>query len=193
MASTRITFYIYYLLIISPSIHVYAYYMVSAKLLQENDLKFFFGRSHMVSLGAKTSQWRPLQVAPRARTLLAIPQIRQCVRGQVLALQGLYKQFSSFITYHRLCTQIKTTGVTHGTGTAYLSEASEFTPGFQWGSCYSVFSFITNKQTNAILSIKTPTMSSIINKKSQYTIDSHNSFFIGQDNTKKKSKKNHIQ
>ena len=73
MASTKITFYIYYLLIISPGIHVYAYYMVSAKLLQENYLIFFFGRSHMVSLGAKTSQWRPLQVAPRARTLLAIP------------------------------------------------------------------------------------------------------------------------
>jgi hypothetical protein len=34
------------------------------------------------------------------------------------------------------------------------------------------------KQTNALLSIKRPTMSSIINKKSQYTIDSHNNFFI---------------
>jgi hypothetical protein len=30
------------------------------------------------------------------------------------------------------------------------------------------------QQTNALLSIKMPTMSSIINKKSQYTIDSHN-------------------
>ena len=28
-------------------------------------------------------------------------------------------------------------------------------------------------------------MSSLINNKSQYTIDSHNNFFIGQDNTKK--------
>ena len=39
----------------------------------------------------------------------------------------------------------------------------------------------TNKQTNnALLSIKTPTMSSIIKKKkSQYTIDSHNNYFIG--------------
>ena len=37
----------------------------------------------------------------------------------------------------------------------------------------------TNKQTNALLLIKTPTMSSKINKKSQYTIDSHNNFFIG--------------
>jgi hypothetical protein len=35
------------------------------------------------------------------------------------------------------------------------------------------------KQTNALLSIKRPTMSSIINKKSQYTIDSHNNFFLG--------------
>jgi hypothetical protein len=29
-----------------------------------------------------------------------------------------------------------------GTGTAYPSGAPEFTPGFDWGSCYSVFSFI---------------------------------------------------
>jgi hypothetical protein len=31
-------------------------------------------------------------------------------------------------------------------------------------------------------------MSSIINKKSQYTIDSHNKFSIGMDNTKTKTK-----
>ena len=35
-----------------------------------------------------------------------------------------------------------TTSVTSGTGTAYTSEAPEFTPGFWWGSCYSIFSFI---------------------------------------------------
>jgi hypothetical protein len=39
MASTKIAFYIYYLLIISPGIHVYVYYMVFAKLLQENYLR----------------------------------------------------------------------------------------------------------------------------------------------------------
>jgi hypothetical protein len=42
MASTKIAFYIYYLLIISPGIHVYVYYMVFAKLLQENYLKNLF-------------------------------------------------------------------------------------------------------------------------------------------------------
>jgi hypothetical protein len=73
MASTKIAFHIYYLLIISPGIHVYVYYMVFAKLLQENYLNNLLGRSHMGTLGAKTSQWRPLQVAPRARALLAIP------------------------------------------------------------------------------------------------------------------------
>ena len=36
MASTKIAFYMYYLLIISPGSHVYVYYMVFAKLLQEN-------------------------------------------------------------------------------------------------------------------------------------------------------------
>ena len=47
MASTKIAFYSYYLLIISPGIHVYVYYMVFAKKI------------HMGTLGAKTSQWRP--------------------------------------------------------------------------------------------------------------------------------------
>jgi hypothetical protein len=42
MASTKIAFYIYYLLIISPGIHVYVYYMVFAKLLQENYLNNLF-------------------------------------------------------------------------------------------------------------------------------------------------------
>ena len=75
MASTKIAFYIYYLLIISPGIHVYVYYMIFAKLLQENYLNNLFKDVpiYMGTLGAKTSQWRPLQVAPRARALLAIP------------------------------------------------------------------------------------------------------------------------
>jgi len=34
--------------------------------------KSFLGRSHMGTVGAKTSQWRPLHVAPRARALPAI-------------------------------------------------------------------------------------------------------------------------
>ena len=42
MASTKIAFYICYLLIISPGIHIYVYYMVFAKLLQENYLKSLF-------------------------------------------------------------------------------------------------------------------------------------------------------
>ena len=35
-----------------------------------------------------------------------------------------------------------TTGATIGAGTSYPSEASGFTPGFQWGSCYSIYSFM---------------------------------------------------
>ena len=49
---------------------------------------------------------------------------------------------SSFTTYYRVCNQINTTGATRGAGTAYPSGAPEFTSGFQWGSCYSIFSFI---------------------------------------------------
>ena len=61
MASTKIAFYIYYLLIISPGIHVYVYYIhgfckiTSRKLFK----KSFLGRSYLGTLGAKTSQWRP--------------------------------------------------------------------------------------------------------------------------------------
>jgi len=34
------------------------------------------------------------------------------------------------MTYHRDCNKSNTTGVTCGAGTAYPSEAHEFTPGF---------------------------------------------------------------
>ena len=47
---------------------------------------------------------------------------------------------SSLMTYHRVCNQINTTDVTSEAGTAYHSGAPEFTPGFKWGSCYSIFS-----------------------------------------------------
>ena len=37
---------------------------------------------------------------------------------------------SSFMTYHRVCNYINTTGSTSGARTAYPSGAPEFTPGF---------------------------------------------------------------
>jgi hypothetical protein len=48
----------------------------------------------------------------------------------------------SFMTYHRVCNYINTTGATNGAATAYLFGTPEFTPGFEWGSCYSIFSFM---------------------------------------------------
>ena len=42
----------------------------------------------------------------------------------------------------RVCNQINATGVTSGARTAYPSGAPEFTPSFQWDSCYWIFSFI---------------------------------------------------
>ena len=42
--------------------------------------------------------------------------------------------------YHRVCNNNNTSGATNGTGTSYPSKASEFTPGFQCGLCYSFFS-----------------------------------------------------
>ena len=49
---------------------------------------------------------------------------------------------SSLMTYHRVCNKSSTTGIAHGTGTAYPSWAPEFTSGFEWSSCYSIFSFM---------------------------------------------------
>ena len=49
---------------------------------------------------------------------------------------------SSFMTYHRVCNQIKTTGVASEAETANPSRAPVLGPGCQWGSCYSIFSFI---------------------------------------------------
>jgi len=49
---------------------------------------------------------------------------------------------SSFMTYHRVCNKINTTGTTNGAGTAYPFGAPEFTPSFKWVSCYSIFSFM---------------------------------------------------
>ena len=69
MASTKIAFYIYYLLIISPGIHVcvlHGFCKITLRKLFKN--YFFLGRSHMGILGTKTSQ-----VVSRARALLAIP------------------------------------------------------------------------------------------------------------------------
>ena len=39
---------------------------------------------------------------------------------------------SSFMTYHRVCSYIKMTAVTTGTGTAYPLAVPEIIPGFQW-------------------------------------------------------------
>ena len=49
---------------------------------------------------------------------------------------------SSIMTYHRVCNQINTTGATSGAGADYPSGAHEFSSGFSWGSCFSIFSFI---------------------------------------------------
>ena len=47
---------------------------------------------------------------------------------------------SSFMAYHRVCNQINMMDA----GTVHPSGALEFTPGFQWGWCYLIFSFMCN-------------------------------------------------
>ena len=48
---------------------------------------------------------------------------------------------SSFMNYQRICNQINTS-ITSGAGTVYLSRAPKFSPGFLWGLCYTIFSFM---------------------------------------------------
>ena len=50
--------------------------------------------------------------------------------------------FSSGLSTSQQHNQINTTGVTSGAGTAFPSREPEFTPGFKWGSCYSIFRFM---------------------------------------------------
>jgi hypothetical protein len=40
------------------------------------------------------------------------------------------------MTYYLVCNKSNKTGVTSGAGIAYPSGAPEFTPRFQWGSCF---------------------------------------------------------
>ena len=47
------------------------------------------------------------------------------------------------MTYPRVCNYyINTTGATSGAGIADPAKAPAFTPSFEWGACYSIYSFI---------------------------------------------------
>jgi hypothetical protein len=48
----------------------------------------------------------------------------------------------SFKTHYRVCTKSNTTDATCGTGTDHPSGVPDFTLGFMWGSCCSIFSFL---------------------------------------------------
>ena len=50
--------------------------------------------------------------------------------------------FVLFFFTDKSCSSINASGATSGAGTAYTSEAPEFTPVFLWGSCYWFFSFM---------------------------------------------------
>jgi hypothetical protein len=49
---------------------------------------------------------------------------------------------TTFMTYHRVCNKINTTGATRGTGTAYPTGALEFTRGLWWTSRWSIVNFL---------------------------------------------------
>jgi hypothetical protein len=53
-----------------------------------------------------------------------------------------YTQFPYQMMFVSL--NLSTTGVSSRTGTSYPSGTSEFTPGFKWCTCCSIFSFLGN-------------------------------------------------
>ena len=63
-------------------------------------------------------------------------------RGYVSLVVKHFQFLSIFMTYHQICNQSYTTDATSGAGTAYHSGAPKTTPGFQRGSCCSMFSFL---------------------------------------------------
>jgi hypothetical protein len=112
--------------------------MLTRKLLNQEfllvklklSLRKFYGRHHE-SFTVATMTWLTIMENPCHK----IP--RKCS-----TCRKHFPVLSSFMTYIRICNQTNTTGATSGAGTAYPSGASEFTPGFLWGSCYSVICFI---------------------------------------------------
>ena len=56
----------------------------------------------------------------------------------------LHRENADYLVYKNIYIYIYiyTTAATSGAGTAYSSGESEFTPGFCWGSCYTIFSFM---------------------------------------------------
>jgi hypothetical protein len=46
------------------------------------------------------------------------------------------------MTDYQVCNSCNMASATSGAGTDYHSGAPEFTPGFQWDSCYSIFSLM---------------------------------------------------
>ena len=60
---------------------------------------------------------------------------RNTCTARPLTFKGLNTEILIKINKH-------TTGATSGAGTPYPSGAPEFSPGFQWGSCYSISSFM---------------------------------------------------
>ena len=84
----------------------------------------------------------------KGQTTLQIKQKieqHESLKGRFMICSTCRKHFpvlSSFTTYYRACNQINTMGGTRGAETTDLSGGHEFTPGFQLGSYYSIFSFI---------------------------------------------------
>ena len=87
-------------------------------------------KKHFLSLSSIFLFWMVTYLWPRqmAFAFLTVSQMTT----DMFHLSQSFPVLSSFMTCHRVCNQINTTGATSGAGTAYPSGAPEFTTGFHW-------------------------------------------------------------
>jgi hypothetical protein len=97
MASIKIAFYVYYLSIISPGMHVYVYYMFFGKITSRKLFKISFLRcSHMGTLCAKTPSSGAQGTCPTCHTLdTSLVVSSNPVHGEVYSIQYYVIQFVS--------------------------------------------------------------------------------------------------
>ena len=87
---------------------------------------------HTLRKGSTNITYQGLKWTPQGKRNWERPRICSTCRKHFPVL-------SSFMTNHQVCNM---TGTTSGAGTAYPSGEPDFIPVFQWGSCYSIFSFM---------------------------------------------------
>ena len=97
----------------------------------------------MLKVALKHTKKGKIYIYRQQRQTLMVASVVVCVLVMVPRLV-LEMQLKS--RYQNKCAQCVSRRIftTSGTGTVYTSETPEFSPGFSWESCYSIFGFMCN-------------------------------------------------